>query len=242
MTRRKNILDSDLASLADGSLSADRRREIEDQLHESDAARESIAQQRTAVDLVRGIDAEAPQSLHRAVEEMVDARQPGARTRRTPLFAGAAVALGASAIAVFLIAGGGAQPIDNAAQLAQAGPQTAAPAHDARWLNVSVGNVRFPYWADNHGWQSYGARSDNFNGRTAKTVFYRDASGRKVAYTIVGGSALAAGGGKMSSEKGISYRVSNQNGTHRVVWQRGGHTCILTASAVPTSELQTLVD
>jgi hypothetical protein len=146
-----------------------------------------------------------------------------------------------------LIAGGGAQtnnsqPIDSAAQLAQAGPQTAAPAHGARWLNVSVGNVRFPYWADNHGWQSYGSRSDNFNGRTAKTVFYRDASGRNVAYTIVGGSALAAGGGKMSSEKGISYRVSSHNGTHRVVWQRGGHTCILTASAVPASELQTLVD
>jgi hypothetical protein len=245
MTRDKQILDSELASLADGSISAERRREIEDRLHESDAAREAIAKQRIAIDVVRGAEADAPDSLHRAVVDMV---QPKRKRSRVPMFAGATAALAAAVIAVAVISGGGGgvQPqIDAAAQLAQAGPQLPAPSEsekDGRWLNLKVGDIAFPYWEDDHGWKSTGARSDDFEGRTAKTVFYRDGTNRNVAYTIVGGTALEKSGTKAIADNGTKYWYSERDGVRRVVWTRGGHTCILTARDVATSDLQTLID
>lgn len=242
MTKDKQILESELASLADGSLSAERRREIEDRLHESDSARESIAKQKSAIELVRGAQAEAPASLHRAVADMVAPKQ---KRSRVPAFAGVTAALAAAVIAVVLVTGGGAPKIDRAAQLALAGPNAAAPIEnekDGRWLNVKVGDVPFPYWEDDRGWKSTGARTDDFDGRTAKTVFYQDGASRSVAYTIVGGEPLEKAGTKAIADNGTKYWASESNGVRRVVWTRGGHTCILSARDVSTSDLQTLID
>ena len=246
MTDRKLILDAELASLADGSLPPQRRREIEDQINESAAARESIARQRRAVEIVRGAEADAPHSLHAAVADMLEPR-----TARRPArgagwaFAGVAAGLAVAVFAAALVFGGGTRPVDAAAQLAAAGPALPAPhesSADSKWLNAKVADVAFPYWEDDRGWKAYGARNDKFGARTAKTVYYRDARGRSVAYTIVGGAALPDDGGTLHADGAVSFRTSDSGGTSRVVWRRGGHTCIITARGVPSSELQTLVD
>jgi hypothetical protein len=163
------------------------------------------------------------------------------------MFASGVAALAAVVLGIALLSGGsdGPSKVDQAAQLAQAGPQTPAPEEkttDARWLNLKVGAVPFPYWEDDRGWKASGARTDSFNGDTAKTVFYRDGKNRSVAYTIVGGQALPKGGTKSVAENGTTYWESQSNGVKRVVWTRGGHTCILTARDVSTSDLQTLID
>ncbi|MGH2905694.1 MAG: hypothetical protein ACRDKI_02865 [Solirubrobacterales bacterium] len=242
---QNHIHDSEIASFADGSLPANRRRELEDRIHESETAREAIAQQQRVVDIVRGAQVDAPASLHAAVAELAaSSAEPPRRARTRIAFAVGSMAA-AALIVLVLMVDSGTPKIDRAAQLAAAGPVLPAPKEsrrDERWLDAKVDDVAFPYWEDERGWKSYGARDDSFEGAPAKTVYYRDDSRREVAYTIVGGQALDPGGTAHVSDDGITYRVSATGGTRRVVWQRGGHTCILTARDVDTDELQTLVD
>lgn len=234
MNKRKDIQDFELAAMADGSLPADRRREIEDQLHESGEARESIDAQRSAVELIRGIDAEAPRSLENSVAAMIDRSKPRRKRFVVPAFATAAVAV--AAVAFVLVLQSPAPSVDSAAGLAQAGPQSPAPAAvNAKWLDASVGAVQFPDWREDFGLTSYGKRTDQIKGRTAKTVYYRDASNRSVAYTIVDGKPLTKQDQEYTVEVG-------GNGISRVVWTRDGHTCILVSRDLPASKLETLRD
>jgi anti-sigma factor RsiW len=232
MSKRKDIKDFELAAMADGSLSADRRREIEDQLHETSDAHESIDAQRSAVELIRGIDVDAPQSLDDSVARMIEKPKPQKRRFAVPALATASAFAVAIALVIVLPSG---PSVDSAAKLAAAGPQSPAPTTtDRRWLDVSVGSIQFPNWKDNRGLVTYGKRTDQLDGRTAKTVFYRDAQRRSVAYTIVDGKPLT----KQDSD----YEVTVGDGVSRVVWTRDGHTCILVSRDLPTSTLETLRD
>jgi hypothetical protein len=90
------------------------------------------------------------------------------------------------------------------------------------------------------GWNATGERVDRLDGRVARTIYYTTRGGAQIAYTIVGGPALAEPSGAALSHENHIQLSSIASGSRIVVtWRRGGHTCILSAGHVPN---QTLID
>jgi hypothetical protein len=202
----------------------------EDELAERGAALVAAA--------ARSPEAQAPLALRERIEGQRVRRAPARRRRRAAL---AAVAGGAAALAlaIALLAAPGGTPggpsLSEAAALGIRPAQAAAPAHDSanrRLLLASEGGIRFPAW-DELKWPASGTRQDKLGGRDATTVFYRSAAG-PVSYTIVDGPPLKGTG----EDEVHTMRVGGRNA---VVWERAGHTCIITAPAgVPAGKLARL--
>jgi hypothetical protein len=216
-------------------------------------------EQRHVAELLRSFDAPAPERLHRQVESLVEAhRDPKRRDRRfgprasrrrpfsSPGFAGAtavAIAVAVAAIAIAVGLGGGsstlslrqaAAPTLRAATLPA--PQESRANHAE--LAAAVDGVPFPYWGERLGWHSTGTRSDRIAGRTITTVFYRDASGRRIGYAILAGTtAPRIDGGKVAWRGGVSYRLLAENGASVVAWQRDGHLCVVSGNGVSSATL-----
>ena len=86
-------------------------------------------------------------------------------------------------------------------------------------------------------------RSDELGGRTVTTVFYANAAGRRIGYSIVDGQALALPiGGRAAVWHGTRFDVLHQGVSTVVTWRRDGHTCILVGSRVGAKTLLTLAD
>jgi hypothetical protein len=84
-------------------------------------------------------------------------------------------------------------------------------------------------------------RTDTLAGRSARTVYYTDAAGRRVGYTIVSGlPAPAAAGGKKEWRDGTEYRLIRVAGVPTVVWLRDGRLCVVSGRGVAGSTLVTL--
>jgi hypothetical protein len=178
----------------------------------------------------------APPELRAAVasERLQQAPEQRRRSVRRPALALAVCAAAAVAVSLALLGGGsgtGASPsLAQASALALAPANQAAPAPDPRnprFVARSVGTVRFPNYAYDAPWRVVGARSDRLAGRRATTVVYGK-EGARVGYTIVDGPPLAL----PTSALPISYRHVDGHLVHRgdalaVVWERGGHTCIV---------------
>jgi anti-sigma-K factor RskA len=117
---------AELAALADGSLEAERRAELEARVDASPALADRLAEQERAVALLRsaGDEVDAPAGLRARVD-----KQRSARTVRTPrrlAFAGAAAAVvAAAAVAAAVVAGSGSHSRRFQAAL---GPTSLAPA------------------------------------------------------------------------------------------------------------------
>jgi hypothetical protein len=201
-----------------------------------DPAREDELAERGAALIAAAVGrTEAPMALRERVTSQRVRSNPARRRRRAAL---AAVAGGAAAlvlaIAVLVAPSGtpGGPSLSEAAALGARQAQAAAPARDAanrRLLLVSEGGIRFPSW-DDLSWPASGLREDRLHGRHTTTVFYRAPAGR-VSYTIVDGAPL-----KGTRKDGV--RTMRVGGRTAVVWQRDGHTCIITApTAVPTDQL-----
>ena len=200
------------------------------------------------VELIRSIDAPAPESLHSHVQALVDERTRSGRARSGQgairsfglaprLAAAGAIAAAAVAIAVGLSGGGSSSLSDRqtAALTLRAATQRApAESHNNRMqLAAAVDGVSFPYWEERFGWRSTGARSDRVGGRTVMTVFYADRSGRRIGYAIVAGSpAPAINGGLLRWRNGTAYRLATQNGAPVVSWLRSGHLCVVSGRGV----------
>lgn len=232
--------DREIAALADGTLGAERRREIENQIAGSEQIRESIGEQRAAVDLARELDVPAPDRLRAQVAEMAAERAP--RRRRSSVAIGGAVGAAAAVfIALVLVLGGGgasAPTVDQVVTASNAGPLMAAPGEDPATpgkLALGVGGVRFPYWEEDHGWKATGARSETVEGRKANTVFYENDSGGSLTYTIVDGSPIDT-----LADPG-DYDLTGSGDTRRIVWRNGGHTCIIEASGASASDLEQMI-
>jgi hypothetical protein len=198
---------------------------------------------------------QAPDSLHRRIQEMAAAAQ-----RRTPAkrrsgwtmpavriaLAGAtALAIVGAVLAVTLPGdgGGGALTPQAAAQLALGHPTLPAPGESASnhsQLVAAVGGVAFPYWKERFGWRGSGARSDRLGGRSVTTVFYSNPSGQRIGYAIVAGPAPRTSGGSVVSRWGVSYRLSSQDGANVIVWRRGGHLCVMAGRGVSPHTLLSL--
>jgi hypothetical protein len=235
---------ADLARLVDGTLPADRRAELEARLSESPQLASIVERQEAAVDALRETaDAGAPARLRARVERR---GRPAVRRGRRPALIAAAIASAAvGALAIVVALPGTGPSVASAAALTQRAPTQPAPGAlpgTPQLLRAKVDDVPFPNYAAKFSWRPVGAREDGLSGRQAITVYYASGA-RRVAYTIVSGSALKAPSGARSmSRGGVEFRTFQAGGRTVVTWLRGGHTCVLSGSGVRPADLVTLAD
>lgn len=206
------------------------------------------------IELVRSIDAPAPEELHREVHALISARRSsGASAAGRPLLVRGVVAttalaaMFAAALVIVVSGGSGGSP---AISLREASAPTLRPATapappqragDRAQLAVAVDGVSFPSW-QRLGWRSTGARSDRVGGHTTTTVFYADVRGHRVGYTIIAGAAPRVSGGTLAWRGGTRYRLSFADGASVVTWRREGHMCVLSGRGVSSATLMRLAD
>jgi hypothetical protein len=233
--------------LADGSLDPSRRQAVEDRIAGSLHLRTLYERERAAVDVLRRAATEpAPARLRMRLE----AQRASRATRRgwTPAYAVIAGALACAVAALALLLPGGtpgSPSVSQAAQLALRGASGPAPAADPSnpriKLNQRLQGLYFPNWSDTLGWRAIGVRSDQLSGRHAVTVYYQR-HGMSVAYTIVAAPALAEPSTPVTHMGGFALQTLNLHGRSVVTWRRAGHTCVISASGVPTRVLERLAD
>jgi anti-sigma factor RsiW len=235
---------ADLSALADGSLDPSRREAVAGSIAASPQLRTLYERERAALEVLRQAATErAPARLRGGIEARRGARAVRTRWAGYAALAGA-VAATAAALALLLPGGTpGAPSILQAAQLARRGPSGPAPAPDPAdprtKLAQRVQGLYFPNWSRTLGWRPVGARSDRLGGRPTVTVYYQ-LRGRYVAYSIVGAPALAQPSAPVTHLAGFELRVLSLGGRTIVTWRRAGHTCVLSATAVPTGLLEQL--
>jgi anti-sigma factor RsiW len=237
---------AELAALADGTLPAERRAEVEARVAASPELRELLDRQRRAVTVTRAAASEpAPAALRATVEGQIEARH--ARRRRPRLvpglaLGGVAAATAAVVLALVLTGGPGGPTVADAARLAARPPTGPAPARldDSRaQLAARVDGVVFPDLTRAYGWRQVGVRHGDVEGREATVVYY-EKGGERIGYAIMAGSALPSPSGAHAVvRRGVRYETLDVDGTPTVTWRRLGHTCVLTG-ATTRSELVTL--
>jgi hypothetical protein len=232
----------DLAALADGSLSGRRRAAVEARVAESPALRAALERQRAGLTALRGLDLAAPAGLRRRLD--AERRSPSrtVRRRRLQIFGGLAGAAAAAAlVAALVLPGGAAGPtVVEAAELAERpATQATVPADpgNPKLLEASVEGVPFPNLAEEFDWREAGARSDQLEGREARTVFYQRA-GRRIGYTIISGEAIDPPGAASSTTLNeVELSSISDGGREIVTWLRDGRTCVLSGEDVSEREL-----
>ncbi|HWF73888.1 MAG TPA: hypothetical protein VG186_11120 [Solirubrobacteraceae bacterium] len=234
---------ADLAMLADGTLAPARRAEVEARIASLPGGAELLEKERRAVDALRGAaQTQAPVSLRERIEADRARAGRAPQWRRAVLGGGLAAGIAVLALALVLILPGGtpgSPSVSQAASLALRGPVSPAPparAGAGRMLARDVDEVYFPNWAG-IGWKPAGERVDRLDGRVLDTVYYHG-YGRSIAYTIVGGSALAQPHhAALSTLNDTQLRSLGLGGRVVVTWRRGGRTCILSGARVPSKVL-----
>jgi hypothetical protein len=193
-------------------------------------------------------DVSAPQSLRETLERdreraAARARAPFWRRHRLGVVAGGAAAALAIVAIALVTAGGDTDPsLGKVYAAARLEPTKAAPATAGGTppeLNANVGNLVFPDWKASFGWRAVGRRDDTLSGRPVTTVFYRNAEGARLGYTVVSGDALQGEPpGRQVTRKGKTYHVASGDRRTIVTWTQQGHTCVIVApSTVPPERL-----
>jgi anti-sigma factor RsiW len=227
---------AELCALADGTLPAERRPEVEARVAASPELRELVDRQRRGALAVQTLSSvEVPSSLQSAVD--AERRKSGNRRRpgRVPrlALAGAVAAVAVLVAAVFLTRGPGAPTVADAARLATEAPTAPAPARagtSRTQLAIGVGGVAFPDLS-RYGWQAVGVRRGRLDGRDATVVVYGK-DGRRLSYVIVGGKGLSRPSAGQATNVGrVEYTTLRVNDRLAVTWRRGGHTCVLIGQA-----------
>lgn len=230
---------AELAALADGSLSGERRVAVESRVAASPALQKLLERQRRAVLSAHALaQDEVPPSLQATVEAR--RRALGARRGRSRRLlprvavAGAVAATAAVVAAVVLSGGPGAPTIAQAANFATHAPTGPAPPPAGKAgtkLAVRVGGVPFPDFRRFAGWKAVGVRHGRIGGRDATVVVYRKGS-RRLGYVIVAGAGLARPSAAQATViHRVEYQTLRQDGRLAVTWRRGGHTCVLLGQA-----------
>jgi hypothetical protein len=204
---------------------------------------ERLAERGRAIVAAAVAETRAPVALRERIEAD-RARLGRSRARRhglRVLAGGLAVALLALTVALIAAPAGDEAPTVGAVvrlgDSKATGPPPAAGARPGT-LRASVGDVAFPDWEAEE-WPATGVREDELSGRRALTVFYATRSGGRSAYTIVDGEPLdQPDGARVREVDGVEYRVLRGDGQTVVVWEEGGHTCVLSApEGVPEDRL-----
>lgn len=235
---------AELCALADGTLPAERRAEVEARVAGSPELLQLVERQRRSVAATQALAADPPPE---SLVDTVAALRPKRAAQRSParrlaprlaLAGGLAVAI--AVVAAVLLSGGPAGPtVADAARLASkpaTGPAPPPLDNNSTKLAADVEGVAFPNLARWAGWRTTGVRHGRIDGRNATVVFYGK-DGRRIGYVIVAGSRLPRpSAGQTTSRHGVEYRTLRLNGRLAVTWQRGGRTCVLIGEA-PRAEL-----
>jgi hypothetical protein len=249
MRLRRSIRDqrppADIPELADGSISPGRREGAEARVAESAEFQALLANEETAVELLRRLREEdrAPEDLRRRIA--ADQRRPAPSHRRISLGGGVLATAAVVAVVVVLTLSDGtpAGPsVAQAAGLALRGAVAGAPRADPRapgYLTRKVGPVYFPDWSRSPGWTATGQRADRLDGHRAVTVYYR-AAARTVAYTIVSLPGLPQPSGPGVRFGGLVLHRLRLDGRSVVTWRQGGATCVLSGGQIAVSRLERL--
>ena len=240
---------ADLARLADGTLPADRRAEVEARVAASPRLSSIVARQGVALEALRSTsEIGAPARLRASVERRRGASRTARGGRRRVVIGQSIAAVAAVALALILVLPSGfsgGPSVADAASLAEMPPTQPAPGGvpgTPALLRAEVDDVPFPNYAAKFGWKPVGARQDDPSGRDATTVYYENRS-RTIGYTIVSGAALDAPSDAGSTLRGgVEYRSFRDDGRTVVTWERDGHTCVLSGKAMRPAELLTLAD
>jgi hypothetical protein len=193
-------------------------------------------------------DIGAPARLRANVERRHDAPAPRRRWSISPraLVVGSAVAATLAVVLVLPGALSGSLSVQDAAAFATESPTGGPPAGvpgTPQLLQEQVGNVPFPDYAKKFGWKPVGVRHDSREGRDVTTVYYRK-NGRTLAYSIVSGDKLDHPGGSrvVKRDPDATYRAFRTDNRTFVTWERGGHTCVISADRARPAELVSLAD
>jgi hypothetical protein len=225
-----------LLALVDGTLPPGEREAAEARLTATPAGRRALAANRRVAGALRGRGPAAPDELRQRIAAQ-SARRAAPRRARFALAGGLAAVVLALAFALPGLLGG-APSVPDAAALAalpatESTPQMAGPGLLARELD----GVRFPDWGEKFGWHAHGARSDELDGRHTETVFY-DHQGHHIGYTIVSGPPLEIPAGARRSRVGGVALAAYRDGMRDViVFERGGHTCVIAGHVLHASTL-----
>jgi len=231
---------AELCALADGTLPADRRDEVEARVAASPELQEVVERQRRAVLAVRALaEEDVPGSLQAAV---------GARAGRRPrrlvprlAVAGAAAVAAAVVAAVVLTGGPGAPTVADAARLGTQPATEPAPSPAGAAgtkLAVAVDGVPFPNLTRFAGWRAVGVRHGRIGDRDATVVVYRK-DGRRLGYVIVAGAGLVRPSAAQATViRRVEYQTLRLSGRLAVTWRRGGRTCVLLGQATPRELLR----
>jgi len=228
---------ADLCALADGTLPAERRAEVEARMAASPQFLELVECQRRSLAATRSLDSEpVPASLTAAIEARRSVPRSRSRRRRSLVLALSVAGLLAAVVAIGIL-GMGTGPrgpsIVEAAQLAVRPPNEPAPAVSAGGsdLTAAVQGVAFPNFARSFGWSAVGERHGRLGGRDATVVYYVK-GGRGLAYAIVAGPALPRpSNAQATTLGGVQFQTLSVDGRLAVTWRSAGHTCVLIGAA-----------
>jgi hypothetical protein len=241
---------ADLVRLADGTLPAERRVEVEARVAASPQLSRLAERQGVALEALRGTaNTGAPARLRAEVERRRVSGRSSARSLKRVRITRALSAATAAGLALILAFSGifsASLSVADAAALAQKPPTQPAPRGvpaKPQLLRAAVGGVPFPNYAAKFGWKPVGAREDAPSGRHATTVYYENGA-RRIAYTIVSGDALGhPSDARSTTRAGVEYRSFRYHGRAVVTWERGGHTCVLSGGkSVSPAQLVALAD
>jgi hypothetical protein len=200
-----------------------------------------ITEQTAVPELIARSTPPAPVSLISAVDGMI------ARSRRRNRRAVIAIATTALSLllAITLITSGGeiARGYDEALARAVQPPIAPPPGEsdsDPASLNRSIGGAAFPYWGESLDWRAVGSRRGAIAGRRVETVYYKQRSGPRVAYSIFDGKRLPDPDGTVIERGGRDYRVLRAGAITAVAWVDRGHTCVLSGIDTPLATLMRL--
>jgi hypothetical protein len=154
-----------------------------------------------------------------------------------------AASLAVLALVLSVLFGNGNPSVTEVHGLSAAGPEAPAPppTRDAEEeLTAQVDGVHFPNPKLRPGfeWRPVGQRSDRFDGRTTRTVFYEH-EGHLIGYTIVGGSPLEIPADAERVRKhGVDVALlSDEHGHDIATFERGGKTCVISGHVEKRSTL-----
>ena len=232
-------IERDLARLADGTLTPERAREVEEQVADSPELGELLAAQRRSLELTSMLDEPAPADLRARIGGMRERPAPRIRVRRAGFAAGFAAAVAGAAIAVVaILPGAGGPTLSEASAFTFKAATAPAPAHDFDGtLNLNVDGVPYPFWERDFGWKAVGKRVDKVDGRTATTVFYKKGE-KRIGYTIVTGDPVSVKGKPdVSFKNGVRFRILPLHGATVVTWERKNHSCILSGFGMSKAQL-----
>jgi hypothetical protein len=189
----------------------------------------------------------APAELRERVDDLRAGRAPASPAKRRPWWtrfpavATAAVAVGAAVLAIVVLPGGGEPSVTDAAAIAELPATEPAPAAEPdqpALLAANFEGLSYPDWQAEFGWRAVGERTDELDGRDSHTVFYENADGARIGYTIVAGDALPdPPGAERSVVDGVELAAFGADGANGVTWLRDGHSCVLAGEGVERSTL-----